>query len=169
MACNCNRAKWPGVHSAVVCHLVRSGNHHAPAAAATVDRWPPKEYNTIKMSETFQLIQELVRKGEVQISAHGYDELAADAILVNDILASVQDGVVVEKEMSTRHQTKLVHEGEFVAEVEVDVIESSEGWGPYLSLEEARKLDDVREALRWGDLTAANKLARVYRIMRVPA
>ena len=71
--------------------------------------------------------------------------------------------------MSTRRQTKLVHEGEFVAEVEVDLIESSEGWGPYLSLEDAQKLDDVREALRWGDLTAANKLARVYRLVPVPA
>lgn len=32
----------------------------------------------------------------MQISAHGYDELAADAILVKDILAGVQNGVAVE-------------------------------------------------------------------------
>jgi hypothetical protein len=48
------------------------------------------------MSQTFRLIQELVVRREVKISAHGYDELAADDILVRDILASVQDGVVVE-------------------------------------------------------------------------
>ncbi len=48
------------------------------------------------MSETFQLIRELVTRGEVQISAHGYDELAADDILVKDILANVEDGFVVE-------------------------------------------------------------------------
>ncbi|MBI1800420.1 MAG: DUF4258 domain-containing protein [Chloroflexi bacterium] len=48
------------------------------------------------MSETFQLIQELVGNGEVQVSAHGYDELAADDILVKDIFAGVQNGVVVE-------------------------------------------------------------------------
>jgi hypothetical protein len=71
--------------------------------------------------------------------------------------------------MSNRRQTKLVHEGEYVAEVEVELIESSEGWGPYLSLEDAQKLDEVREALRSGDLIAASKLARVYRLMPVPA
>jgi hypothetical protein len=71
--------------------------------------------------------------------------------------------------MSNKRQTKLVHEGEYVAEVEVELIESSEGWGPYLSLEEAQKLDQVREALRLGDLKTANKLARVYRLMPVTA
>ena len=135
----------------------------------TVDCRLPKRYNTIKMSKTFQLIQELVRSGEVQVSAHGYDELAADAILVQDILAGVQNGVAVEEGMSKKRQTKLVHEGEYVAEVEVELIESSEGWGPYLSLEDAQKLDEVREALRWGDLITANNLARVYRLTPVPA
>ena len=71
--------------------------------------------------------------------------------------------------MSDRRQTKLVHEGEHVAEVEVELIESSEGWAPYLSLEDARKLDAVSEALRWGDFTTANKLARVYRLTPVTA
>ena len=71
--------------------------------------------------------------------------------------------------MSTRRQTKLVHEGEFVAEVEIHLIESSEGWGLNVSMEDARKLNDVRQALGWGNLTAANKLARVYRLVPVPA
>lgn len=48
------------------------------------------------MSETFELIRELVTRGQVQISAHGYDELAADDILVREILAGVQDGCAVE-------------------------------------------------------------------------
>jgi hypothetical protein len=38
----------------------------------------------------------LVANGDVKISAHGYDELAADGILVREILASVEDAVVVE-------------------------------------------------------------------------
>ena len=46
--------------------------------------------------------------------------------------------------MSKRHQTKLVHEGEYAAEVDVELIESSEGWGPYLSLDDVRKLDEVQ-------------------------
>ena len=49
------------------------------------------------MSQTFQVIQELVARREVKISAHGYDELAADDILVRDIVAGVEEGVVVEE------------------------------------------------------------------------
>lgn len=64
--------------------------------------------------------------------------------------------------MTRKHQTKFVHEGEYVAEVEVQLIESTEGWAPYLSLEDAQKLDEVREALRRGDLTTASELARVF-------
>ena len=50
--------------------------------------------------------------------------------------------------MTTRHRTKLVHEGDYVAEVDVELIDSNTGWSPYLSLDDAYKLDDVREALR---------------------
>src|SRR5947199_10764947 len=41
------------------------------------------------MSQTLQLIKELVARGEVRISEHGYDALAADNILVEDILYGV--------------------------------------------------------------------------------
>ena len=54
--------------------------------------------------------------------------------------------------MKTKPKTKLVHEGDFVAEVSVELIETEDGWSPYLSVEDARKLDEVREALRCGDL-----------------
>jgi len=69
--------------------------------------------------------------------------------------------------MSKQHYTKIVHEGDYVAQVEVDLIYADEGWSPYLSLEDACKLDDVREALRQGDLPAAAKLGRIYRLTRV--
>ena len=36
------------------------------------------------------------------------------------------------------------------------------GWAPYLSLEDALKLDDVRAALRRGDIEDAARLSRVY-------
>ena len=49
------------------------------------------------MSQTFHAIRELVARLEVKISAHGYDELAADDILVRDIVAGVEEGVVVEE------------------------------------------------------------------------
>ena len=64
--------------------------------------------------------------------------------------------------MNTRKHIKFVHEGRFVAEVQVDLLESEDSWAPYLSLEDAYRLDDVREALRRGDVDAAAKLGRIY-------
>ena len=69
--------------------------------------------------------------------------------------------------MSARPTTKLVHEGDYVAEVAVELLESEESWAPYLSLADAQKLDAVREALRRGDVKAANKYARVFRLVPV--
>ena len=69
--------------------------------------------------------------------------------------------------MRTRHLRKLVHEGDYVAEVEVELVEADGGWSPYLSLDDAYRLDDVREALRRGDLKAASRLARVYTLTPV--
>ena len=69
--------------------------------------------------------------------------------------------------MKTRQYTKLVHEGEYVAEVDVELIETDSGWSPYLSLEDAFKLDDVREALRRGDVRAASRQARLFTLTPV--
>lgn len=48
------------------------------------------------MSQTLKQIQELIERGEVRISAHGYDELAADDIFVSDIVVGVLKGEVIE-------------------------------------------------------------------------
>jgi hypothetical protein len=69
--------------------------------------------------------------------------------------------------MSARRHTKFVREGSYAAEVDVELIEDDNGWSPYLSLGDARKLDDVREALRRGDLDAASRLARVFSLTPV--
>lgn len=69
--------------------------------------------------------------------------------------------------MSRRKHTKLIYEGEYVAKVDVELIDTDSEWSPYLSLEDAQKLDDVREALRKGDLKAANRLARIYTLKPV--
>ncbi len=75
-----------------------------------------------------------------------------------------------ETNMSTKTTKRLVREGDFVAEVDVDLLEAEGGWAPYLSIGDAYRLDEVREALRSGDLRRASRLAsRVYRLMPVTA
>ena len=64
--------------------------------------------------------------------------------------------------MSTNRHTKFVREGTYAAEVDIDLIEEGNGWSPYLSIDDARKLDEVREALRRGDIEAASRRARVF-------
>jgi hypothetical protein len=72
--------------------------------------------------------------------------------------------------MSTKATERLVREGDFVAEVDVHLIEADGGWAPYLSLDDAYRLDDVREALRSGDLRRASQLASgVYKLTPVTA
>lgn len=69
--------------------------------------------------------------------------------------------------MRKRNFTKLVHEGNYVAEIDVELIVADEGWSPYLSVEEAYKLDDVRDALRRGDIASATRLSRVFTLTPV--
>lgn len=69
--------------------------------------------------------------------------------------------------MSSKRHTKLVREGSYVAEVEVELIETGDGWSPYLSRDDASKLDDIREALRREDIAAASRFARVHSLTSV--
>jgi hypothetical protein len=68
-------------------------------------------------SQIFDRILDLVARGEVVISDHGYDELAADDILVRDVLTGAAEGKVIE-EYATYYQGPCVlvlqrdHEGE---------------------------------------------------------
>ena len=71
--------------------------------------------------------------------------------------------------MSSHNRIKYVHEGSYVAEVTVELLDTDDAWAPYLSLEDAYKLDDVREALRRGDLKAASRQARVFEMRPVAA
>lgn len=69
--------------------------------------------------------------------------------------------------MKQRKKSKYVHEGQYVAEVEVVLVEDDTGWSPYLSVEDAYKLDDARDALRQGDLESAAKYGRIYELRQV--
>jgi len=59
------------------------------------------------MSDVFHRILDLVARQEVLISDHGYDELAAEDILVRDILGGAREAIVVE-EYPTYHKGPCV-------------------------------------------------------------
>ncbi|MBI1926454.1 hypothetical protein HYR99_19700, partial [Candidatus Poribacteria bacterium] len=65
--------------------------------------------------------------------------------------------------MTQKQTTKLIREGQYVAEVDVELLYTAGGWSPYLSLDDAQKLDNLREALRQGDIEVATQLARVFK------
>jgi hypothetical protein len=69
--------------------------------------------------------------------------------------------------MRTRQHTKFIHEGDYVAAVDVTLFEPETGWSPCLSLEDAYRLDDVRDALRRGDIKKAAGLAGIYTLTPV--
>jgi hypothetical protein len=69
--------------------------------------------------------------------------------------------------IKTRKSVKLVRECDYLGEVPVELIEEDGGWSPYLSVEDATKLDAVRKALRTGDLATAAKCARVFELTPV--
>ncbi|MFB3131643.1 MAG: hypothetical protein ACE10K_03890 [Rhodothermales bacterium] len=69
--------------------------------------------------------------------------------------------------MKKRVTKKLIHEGDYVAEVNVELEFTDDPWSPYLSLDEAKKLDQVRLALQRGDIRDAARQARVFRLTPV--
>jgi hypothetical protein len=48
------------------------------------------------MSETLTRVVDLVRVGEVRISAHGYDEIAEDGILAGEVVDGIEAAAVIE-------------------------------------------------------------------------
>ncbi len=46
-------------------------------------------------------------------------------------------------------------------------MEDDTGWSPYLSVEDAYRLDDVKEALRQGDLDSAAKYGKIFELRPV--
>ena len=48
------------------------------------------------MSWTFEQVCKLIIRNEIQISAHGYEELAEDGILVRDIISGIDSAIIVE-------------------------------------------------------------------------
>ena len=48
------------------------------------------------MSDTFRRIVDLVQRGEIRISEHGYDEIAEEGLFIRDIVSDVSNGRLVE-------------------------------------------------------------------------
>jgi hypothetical protein len=71
--------------------------------------------------------------------------------------------------MSGKHRLKFIHEGKYAAAVNVNCIDADTGWPPYLSVEDAEKLDEVRDALRKGDLKRASQLSQLYQLTPLSA
>ena len=69
----------------------------------------------------------------------------------------------------TRKSTKLIHEGRYAAEVVIELHYSDDSWSPTMSVDDARKLDTVRRALRRGDIREALKYGRVFELTPVSA
>ncbi len=71
--------------------------------------------------------------------------------------------------MHKRKHKKLLHEGKYVAEVMIELIDAPEDeYAPYISPKDAVMLDTIRESLR-GDLSYAKKHAKVYLLTEVAA
>lgn len=71
--------------------------------------------------------------------------------------------------MNDRKITKLIRAGNYVAEVDIRLIEDETGWSPYISKEDASRLDEVRLALKAGDLRKAARWARIFSLTPITA
>lgn len=69
----------------------------------------------------------------------------------------------------TRRTREFIHEGKYVAEVAVELIDDDTAWSPYLTPDDVRKLEAVRLALRRGDTAEAAKHGRVFELKPVDA
>jgi hypothetical protein len=75
----------------------------------------------------------------------------------------LNDGI----EIMIRKAIELVREGDYAVEVPIDLIIEDGGWSPYFSLEDARKLEVVRLALRKQDLVAAARHGHLFELVPV--
>ena len=64
----------------------------------------------------------------------------------------------------TRRSVRLIQEGDLAAEVTVELNDTASDWSPAISLDDMRKLDRVRLALRAGDVETASREARLFRL-----
>jgi len=64
--------------------------------------------------------------------------------------------------MAIKKKTKFIHTDRYVAEVDVELEDVNQDWAPYLSVEDARKLDYVKECLENNNLKPISDIARIF-------
>ena len=67
----------------------------------------------------------------------------------------------------SRTSIKLIHERGY--EVEIELHYTDESWSPAMSLDDARRLEAVRLALKRGDIAKAAKYGRLFELTPVAA
>lgn len=65
----------------------------------------------------------------------------------------------------TKNTVKHIHEGKFVADVQVTLHYRGAEWDPTIDRPDIEKLDRVQKALRRGDVATAAKEAKVYELL----
>jgi len=69
----------------------------------------------------------------------------------------------------SRRVTRFVHAGRYAAEVSIELIPDDDAWGPYLSMDDASKLERIQAALEKGEIVAAAREARVFELLPISA
>jgi len=69
--------------------------------------------------------------------------------------------------MTTHTNRTLIRDGDLVAEVQVLLSDDHEDWGPTMSLDDAAKVDRVRQAMRQKNYDEVRMLAKLYRLVPV--
>jgi hypothetical protein len=60
------------------------------------------------LSQTLAIVQELLKRGEYLVTRHGYRELAADDILVDEVVAGIESALVVEDYPESRKEPSVL-------------------------------------------------------------
>jgi len=68
----------------------------------------------------------------------------------------------------TRRSLQLIREGDYAVEVAVDLQDDGGEWSPTIAMDDIRKLDRVRMALRSGDRRAAARDGKLFKLVQQP-
>jgi len=61
-------------------------------------------------------------------------------------------------------KTKRIYVGDVMAEIDVVMIDEPHAWGPHIDPSELDRIDELRQALKSGDLKVASTEAKLYSV-----